>query len=359
LAYGESLAGEDRVDGTVPVYGSNGPVGVHDRPNTKCPVIVVGRKGSYGKLQFSYSPVFAIDTTYFVDPTTTPQDLRWLFYALRTARLDTLTQDVGVPGLSREAAYAQRLPLPDPTSQRLIADLLDAETARIDALVAKKRHLIELLDERFQNQLSSSLDRFTWSPLRRFVHRIDVGIAEAATHAYAESGVPLLRSMNIRPNRLETDDLLYIERWFADRNKSKYIRAGDILTVRTGNPGVSAVVPAAFDMSQCFTQLISTPKPGVSGELLASALNSRRAREYFDIVGWGSAQTNISVPLLASCPVPDVPPNVALELVEDLRAARTIATRTAAALQRQVELWGERRQALITAAVTGDLEVAA
>src|SRR3989338_5652954 len=67
FAYGDSLAAEDREDGEVPVYGSNGSVGSHNACNTWEPVIVVGRKGSHGKVNYSERAVFAIDTTYFID----------------------------------------------------------------------------------------------------------------------------------------------------------------------------------------------------------------------------------------------------------------------------------------------------
>jgi type I restriction enzyme S subunit len=71
LAYGDSLALEIREPGVVPVYGSNGIVGEHARANTQVPCLIVGRKGSYGKVTFSESPCFAIDTTYFIDHTQT------------------------------------------------------------------------------------------------------------------------------------------------------------------------------------------------------------------------------------------------------------------------------------------------
>jgi type I restriction enzyme, S subunit len=100
---------------------------------------------------------------------------------------------------------------------------------------------------------------------------------------------------------------LFIEEAFADGRQSKYVRAGDILTVRTGNAGVSAVVPPEFDRSQCFTQLITTLRAGQVPELVCVALNASECRHYFAIAGWGSAQANISVPLLAATPVPDVP----------------------------------------------------
>lgn len=61
--YGDPLAAESRIDGEVVVYGSNGPVGSHNAANTLGPAIVIGRKGSYGKVRYSSEPVFAIDTT--------------------------------------------------------------------------------------------------------------------------------------------------------------------------------------------------------------------------------------------------------------------------------------------------------
>lgn len=70
-------------------------------------------------------------------------------------------------------------------------------------------------------------------PFKRLCKRVDVGIAEAATHAYAETGVPIIRGTNVRPNRLE-GEILFIEPWFAEKNRSKYMRAGDLVTVRTG-----------------------------------------------------------------------------------------------------------------------------
>lgn len=158
--YGDSLASEVRADGDVPVYGSNGRVGWHDRANTRGPTIVIGRKGSYGQVSYSEVPVFAIDTTYFVDTPKTANDLRWLYYALSTAELTTLGQDVGVPGLNRDLAYGQQVPLPPLAEQREIADYLDAETARIDALIAKKQQLIHLLEERHETAFDKALLQF-------------------------------------------------------------------------------------------------------------------------------------------------------------------------------------------------------
>jgi type I restriction enzyme S subunit len=148
FAYGDALSSENRNDGEIQVFGSNGPVGKHDAANTRGPCLVVGRKGSFGKVNYSDSPCFAIDTTYFVDATQTKADIRWLFYALSWLRLDSFSKDSAVPGLAREDAYCRLLPYCEFDEQRAIAGFLDRETARIDELIAKKQRLIELLAEK-------------------------------------------------------------------------------------------------------------------------------------------------------------------------------------------------------------------
>ena len=148
LSYGDSLATGERRDGDFEVFGSNGAVGTHDRANTLGPCLVIGRKGSFGKVNYSPSPVFAIDTTFFVDPRSASADLRWLFYALSWLALDRVSKDSAIPGLDRADAYACLVPTCTREEQRAIATLLDRETAQIDALVTKKRRLIELLQEK-------------------------------------------------------------------------------------------------------------------------------------------------------------------------------------------------------------------
>ena len=148
LAYGDSLAADERRDGDFEVYGSNGPVGVHDRSNSLGPCLVVGRKGSFGKINFSPNPVFAIDTTFFIDSRFTSVYLRWLYFALTGLHLDSISKDSAIPGLDREDAYARLVPVCSVEEQREVASFLDRETAKIDALIEKKHWLIELLQEK-------------------------------------------------------------------------------------------------------------------------------------------------------------------------------------------------------------------
>ena len=145
--YGDSLASESREDGATPVYGSNGQVGVHTESNTNAPCIVIGRKGSFGKVSFCAQSVFAIDTTFFVDDRATDANLLWLFYLLGLLGLDKVSKDSAVPGLNREDAYAKVVPWPPLPEQTAIADFLKKETARIDGIIEKIEKSINLLRE--------------------------------------------------------------------------------------------------------------------------------------------------------------------------------------------------------------------
>ena len=150
LAYGAALATDVRQDGTIPVFGSNGHVGFHNLANTKSPCIVIGRKGSFGKVNYSRDPVFAIDTTFFVDNRFSSAHIRWLYFLLGWLRLDEVSKDSAVPGLDREDTYQNLAALPPLPEQAAIVRFLDHADRRIRRYIRAKQKLITLLEEQKQ-----------------------------------------------------------------------------------------------------------------------------------------------------------------------------------------------------------------
>lgn len=147
FAYGDSLSETSRHGGSIIVYGSNGPVGRHDMANAIGPCIVIGRKGSFGKINYSESDLFAIDTTYFVDKKYTKESIRWLYYVLIWCRLDKISKDSAIPGLDRRDALDTLVPMPNETEQEQIAKWLDVETAEINEAIARVEEEIRLIRE--------------------------------------------------------------------------------------------------------------------------------------------------------------------------------------------------------------------
>ena len=99
FGYGGALPTDEAQEGPYRVFGSNGPYASFSRPNTGTPAIIVGRKGSYGKVNWTPKPCFASDTTFFIDSSMTRHDLRWVYWLLQTLRLDEGTDETAVPGL--------------------------------------------------------------------------------------------------------------------------------------------------------------------------------------------------------------------------------------------------------------------
>ncbi len=112
LAYGRALKASDRIDGPVPVYGSGGITGFHNKSMVDGPSIVVGRKGTVGSLYWEDRPFFPIDTVFFVK---TKAPLTFCYYHLQTLGLDGMNTDAAVPGLNRNNIY--RLPVPWSTDE--------------------------------------------------------------------------------------------------------------------------------------------------------------------------------------------------------------------------------------------------
>lgn len=369
FAYGGGLDESARNYGDVPVFGSNGCVGEHDRANTACPVIVVGRKGSFGKVQYSRVPVFAIDTTYYVDRSQSAANLRWLYYALQTLGLDHVSSDTGVPGLSRERAYEQRLPFPPEVEQRAIADYLDTETARIDALIAKKRRLFELLEERQR----STRDRWfeaqvaTWGTvaLRRRVHRVEQGwspVCDAVAALPDEWGV-------IKTSAVSSGTFLPTEnKRLPDETEPELrwaIRDGDLLVTRgSGSRSMvaKACVARAAGRKLTISDLVyRVLLRGALSAYVAENMSASRNRAAIEAsIRTDSGQTlkvrgsDLLDLVVAAAPaaVQDAEQTAIATALEEL-------VKVGEHLQHQIELLVERRQALITAAVTGEMEVPA
>jgi type I restriction enzyme S subunit len=310
-------------------------------------------------------------------------DSRYLSYFLLMdefiAAVDASTYGSKMPRANWECIGNLPTFVPPLDEQRAIADFLDRETAKVDDLIAYKQDLIVLLQSHEEAvvreivlgqalRVPKRYSGYSWLgdvpshwkvlSLKRIATRVVVGIAEASTHAYSDDGVPLIRSANIRPNRLDSQQLLKIEPWFANKNKSKTVWGDDLLTVRSGvNYGDTAAVPNSLAGSQCFTLLVTSLKPGNVPQYFSYYLNSRINRAYFEQEAWGAAQANLSVPILQMTPVPVPPPGEQASIVHALDRRLREIERLRMSLEETERRLQLLRSALISAAVTGQIDV--
>lgn len=276
--------------------------------------------------------------------------------------------------------------------QEKIATFLDQKTAEFDNIIAKKQAFIDKLAEAKKSLISevvtgkkkisvnneklivenrkaedmkdSGVEWLGMIPkewgrgkLKLLSERTIVGIAEATTQAYRDTGVPIVRATNLKNETILTDDLLYLDEKFANNISSKKLIEGDILTVRTGNAGISAVVPKELDGAHCFTMLITTLSKKANPKYINYILNSVNGQSYFDITAWGTAQKNISVPILQEFILPITNPNNQQVIVDFLDQKTSELDKVIQKIKLQIEKLKEAKQSLISEAVTGKIEV--
>lgn len=383
LAYGDSLAGDFRQDGDVPVFGSNGVVGSHVCANTYGPALVIGRKGSFGKVNYSDQPCFAIDTTYFIDIRTTKADLRWLFYLLSSLNLDALSRDTGVPGLAREAAHVQAVPVTPLVEQRAIAAFLDRETAKIDALIAKKERLIEVLEEKrftlidqavtkgldsndaYENSSLTGLDRLPthWrlQRLKTVISYITSGSRGWAEY-YSDEGPNFLRIGNLSRTSIHLDlakDIQNVKPPRGVEGERTRVHGGDVLVSITAYIGSIAIAPDHIGEAYINQHIalvrplntITTPK------WLGYCLFSKIGQHQLTISLSGGTKDGLGLDDVKNVYVPIPPLEEQATIVAHLENKVSTIDALIVKVREHIGRLREHRTSLISAAVTGKIDV--
>lgn len=263
--------------------------------------------------------------------------------------------------LSGDALASLPVMAPPLSTQTVIADYLDRETARIDALIAAKRRMVALLEERWQGVLEASIqslvERYGANPLKYTCREIVVGIVVTPSKWYAESGVPAIRGTNVSPGAIALDDLVYLTPEGHALHPKSQLRSGDVVIVRTGQAGEAALVPPELVGSNCIDLVIVRPKPDYLPSFLEYVLNSDWMQKHIREHSVGTIQSHFNVGAASLTPVPVVPYDEQVVVSRKLHGLRAQITEAANVLDRQIQLLKEHRKALVAAAVTGQFDV--
>jgi type I restriction enzyme, S subunit len=253
-----------------------------------------------------------------------------------------------------------RIPFVNLDEQRRIIDFLGTETSRIDALTQTYEGAKSTIGERVQCLLDLLVDGAgNLVPLKYFV-RFREGPGIMAVD-FRDEGTPLIRISGLQ-DRVVTlnganylDDDMVAARWPQFR-----LRLGDYLISGSATMGaVSVVKDPGIVGAIPYTGLIIL-RPALSEvvmEYVAVALTSRQFTRQIDLLKAGATMQHFGPTHLAqvSLPFPDRQRQVAI--ASAVGEVWEQSSRTAIAIDRQLALLAERRQALITAAVTGQMDV--
>ena len=293
----------------------------------------------------------------------TELDVRFFRYQLLVSagQLQARGQGSTFVELSTDALACFPLVVPPLATQQAIADHLDAETAHIHQIVECLAQANLLLDE----WLEADIETTIWSgddPLVPLMHltpgdrQIQYGIVLPGPDV--PDGVRIVKGGNIITGRLNSAGLARtaheIEAGFA---RSR-LRRNDIVFAIRGAVGACAIVPKEVEGAN-ITQDVArvSSLPGVDPSWLLYALKSRTLQQQAESRIVGATIRGINIRDLKRVRVP-VPTLVAQQRkAEALGQAQAHRDQVYARRQRQIDLLMERRQALISAAVTGQIDL--
>ena len=302
-------------------------------------------------------------------PTLESRYLDYIFSS-RLFLLDGASQMVGVAGqkrISDEWFRNYRIPMVDLETQREVADYLDAETARIDALISKKRRMLELLDEWSQalhdDWYESLSSAYGLVSIRRWASKFEQGWSPTCDSEPAEChewGV--IRTSAVTSGRFQAENNKRLPIGVA-RDPRWLLRDGDLLVTRgsgtrsmVGRACVTSVGGRMLTLSDLVYRVRLTQ---ADPEFVSTSLQSSPVRAQIE----GSIRTDTGMTLkirrddLADVRVPAVPMEHHISETASLTKRLRPLHESKLKAEKQIALLAERRQALITAVVTGEISV--
>jgi type I restriction enzyme S subunit len=309
-------------------------------------------------------------------------DSRWLAYVLRSNRIVgwamASSDGTKMPRTSWDKLAECRIDVPPLSHQRAIADYLDAETARIDALIEKKRRIVELLEERLEAMIFLAVTQgcagprpmkesgLSWvaripanwgTPTVSVNFELQLGKMLNAEASSGEEQYPYVRNVNVQWDRIILDDLATMHFSAAERQRCE-LRDGDLLVCEGGEVGRAAVWTE--QLSPCFYQKAIhrlRPRGEDLSRYLMYCLRAAAKRSVFVTEGNLSTISHLTGEQLRVQRFPWPPVEEQQEIVQYLDTAGERFTTALTRLGDQLALLAERRQALVTAAVTGELAI--
>jgi len=283
--------------------------------------------------------------------------------------------------ISRSILGSIRIPLPPAGEQQKIAQFLDYETAKIDALIDEQRRLIELLKEKRQAVISHAVTKglnqdapmkdsgVEWlgevpehwevNRLKLLTASIKAGPFGSALKkdSYVKAGYKVYGQEQVIKNDFSFGDY-YISEEFFHHMEQYSVRTHDVLISCVGTFGKIAIVPSTAEEGIINPRLIRLRlKKHLQPKFIRDVLKSQVTFEQFNMFSRGGTMDVINIGTLAEVWLP-IPPQEEQKRISDwLESTISKFDNLTNEAQSQIDLLHERRSALISAAVTGKIDV--
>lgn len=360
-----------------PVIGSGGPFTKASIPMFTGESVLLGRKGTIDKPLYINGSFWTVDTMFYTEirNNTSP---KYLYYSSLTIPFDFYSTNTAVPSMTQEDLGSNFFAFPSLDEQKQIASFLDHETAKIDTLIDKQQQLIKLLKEKRQAVISHAVTKGL-NPDAPMKDSCVEWLGEVPDHWVVSkfgyisqvvrggsprpAGDPTLFNGDYSPwvtvAEITKDDEVYLTETetFLTKKGSEQCRVFKSGTLLLSNSGATLGVPSILSID-------ANANDGVVGfENLK--LNHEYAYHYLSTltddlrerIKQGSGQPNLNTDIVKEIMVPLPPSDEIEEIVKNIHNNIETFKKLKAKASIGITLLRERRTALISAAVTGKIDV--
>jgi type I restriction enzyme, S subunit len=343
-----------------------------------------GNRGtSFGPFRWSREEICVLNQHIFkVESLLVERDsLYWMLRAVTAHVEDHAHGIIGMVHITKGALGAIVVPLPSVQERKAIAAFLDAETSKIDALVAEQRRLIELLKEKWQAVIShavtkglnphvkmkpSGIDWLGEVPehwdcrrLSKLSTKITNGYVGPTRDILVESGVPYVQATHIKNGVVNFDGSYYVTEPWSKAHSKSILAEGDVLIVQTGaGTGDVGVVTRNEIGFNCHALIIVQGIPNVlNGAFLCALLRSDYGNQTLFSLRTGGMHPHLNCSNIRDITIPVPPIDEQRAIVAFLDDQISEFSSLIENSELSMSLLQERRTALISAAVTGKIDV--
>lgn len=364
-------------DGKYPIFGSGGEFGRASRYLYNKTSVLLGRKGTIDKPLYIVEPFWTVDTMYYTQIAQNTLS-KFFFYSCLTIKFDFYQFGAAIPSMTQENLHNIFFATPSFEEQTAIANFLDIQTAKIDTLIAKQQRLIELLSEKRQTLISHTVTKGLNSnvPMKdsgvewlgnvpehwdsvslKWIASIYAGGTPDKTNlSYWEEGtIPWIGSGEVNQFFI-TVPTTYITEEAYKNSSAKWIPKDSLVMALAGQgktKGMVAQLGIDTTCNQSMAAIVASQK--MHSRFLFWWLYSNY-NQIRNLVGGDSRDgLNLEVIGVIPCPFTVLSEQIAIANFLDIQTTKidTLITKAREA----IELMKERRIALISAAVTGKIDV--
>lgn len=298
-------------------------------------------------------------------------------------QIQQMVKGVKVFSVTQEILKSAAIWKPSLQEQVQIAKFLDHETTKIDMLIGRQERLIELLQEKRQAVISHAVTKgldgavgmkdsgVEWlgevpehwdiTKVGFFTEKVGSGkTPRGGAEVYPEEGVLFLRSQNVYSDglRIEESDCVYISEFTHQEMGNSQVSGGDILLNITGaSIGRTCLIPEEFQEANVNQHVCIIRVPKIFREYFAYYLKSTLIEDQINRAQTGSSREGLNFEQISKLIITLPPEGERIDIVRYIKDNEKKFNYLELKSKEMVVFLKERRTALISAAVTGKIDV--